>query len=147
MSDIHIDDFYRDAAKCLVQLYNHFPRTMTLYVEDISGPDTPDEFGLHSTRHQACLHTLLWLHKTDYLMYDTLVRQEALDQAVLSHRAFLLLNEVDESLPALTDLPEPVAREESLVIHRLRRELKEGTSYSLADCVRRLMKRSRELAG
>ena len=47
MSDIHIDDFFRDAAIALNRLYLSFPRPIALYVEDIIGPDEPDEFGLH----------------------------------------------------------------------------------------------------
>ena len=42
MSDLHIDDFYHDAGLILALLYAVFPRKTTLYVEDISGPDTPD---------------------------------------------------------------------------------------------------------
>ena len=152
VSDIHIDDFYRDAAKILVLLYNQFPRKVTLYVEDISGPDTPDEFGLHSPRHQACFHTMMWLGSSDYLRYEQLVRQEALDQVVLSHRGFLVLNTAmppiaSSPAPAGPD-PEPPAnlpKGEALAIHRIRQELKEGTSFSLADIMRRLFHISRGL--
>lgn len=91
MADIHIADFYKDAARILVQLYNQFPRPGMLFVEDIAGPDTPDEFGLHSPRHEACLSTMLWLAQSGYLRYETLVRQEAIDQAALTQRGFTLL--------------------------------------------------------
>lgn len=91
MADIHIADFYKDAARILVQLYNQFPRPTMLFVEDIAGPDTPDEFGLHSLRHQGGLSTMLWLAQSGYLTYETLVRQEAIDQAVLTQRGFTLL--------------------------------------------------------
>jgi len=147
VSDIHIDDFYRDAAKILVLLYNQFPRKVTLYVEDISGPDTPDEFGLHSPRHQACFHTMMWLGSSDYLRYEQLVRQEALDQVVLSHRGFLVLNTAAPSSVVEQDpeLPESLLKQESLVIHRIRQELKEGTSFSLADMMRQVFRLSRGL--
>lgn len=146
MSDIHIDDFYRDCAKILVTLYGHFPRKSTLYVEDISGPDTPDEFGLHSLRHQACLHAMLWLASSHYLQYEQLVRQEAIDQVVLSHRGFLTLNAVIEPLPEPDEsLPAPLLKEESLAIHRIRQELKSGTSFSLAETMRTFMHKSRQL--
>jgi len=127
-SDIHINDFYHDAAKILIALYKQFPRKTMLYVEDIAGPDTPDEFGLHSTRHGACFSTLLWMAHGDYLQYDDTVRQEALDQAVLTHRGFLLLNAPfpDAELPV--DLPEQVAREQQLTIHHIRHALKHGNS-------------------
>lgn len=146
MSDIHIDDFYRDCAKILTTLYAHFPRKITLYVEDISGPDTPDEFGLHSPRHEACLHTMLWLGSTHYLSYEQLVRQEAIDQATLSHRGFLALNSVIEPLPAADQsLPAPILKEELLAIHKIRHELKSGTSFSLAETMRTFMHKSHEL--
>lgn len=147
MSDIHIDDFYRDSAKILVALYAQFPRKITLYVEDISGPDTPDEFGLHSPRHQACFQAMLWLGSTHYLTYEQLVRQEAIDQAVLSHRGFLTLNATIAPTPEPDEssLPEPLVREESLAIHKIRHELKFGTSFSLAETMRGFMHKSREL--
>lgn len=159
MSDIHIDDFYRDTARILVALYNQFPRKTTLYVEDIAGPDKPDEFGLHSPRHLACLHTLLWLAHTDYLHYESLIREEAVDQIVLSHRAFLLLNSVRAEVhkhptPESKDttptaipvaIPLSIAAQENLIINRIRRELKDGTSFTLATLMREIMVQSREL--
>ena len=131
MSDLHIDDFYRDAAKILAALYGHFPRKTMVHVEDISGPDTPDEFGLHSPRHDACFQTMLWLAHTDYLLFEQTVRQEAIDQVVLTHRGFLLLNApINQS-------------EQTLAIHRIREELKKGTSTTLADLMRFLLAESR----
>ena len=50
MTDINIDDFFKDSAKVLVQLYSVFPRRHTVFVEDVSGPEETDEFGMHSTR-------------------------------------------------------------------------------------------------
>ncbi len=149
MSDLHIDDFYRDAARILAALYAQFPRKATLYVEDICGPDTPDEFGLHSPRHQACFHTMMWLGSCDYLRYEQAVRQEALDQVVLTHRGFLLLSSAMPDMPAPPPLSESLLEslpiEGSLVIHRIRQELRDGTSYSLAGVMQALMLMSRTL--
>jgi hypothetical protein len=92
MADIHITDFYRDAAKALNVIYSSFPRQITVFVEDISGPDTPDEFGLHSPRHQACFATLLWLAAEGYIRYQDTIRQEAIDQVTLTHKGFILLS-------------------------------------------------------
>ena len=146
-ADIHIDDFYRDTAKSLVLLYNHFPRALTLYVEDVSGPDTPDEFGLHSKRHESCLSTLLWLGTTGYLNYTSLVRREAIEEATLSHRAFILLNSAVQnnteqsdghfSVPPLNPLE--AHGSDALFINQLRQELQNGTSISLAITVKKLM--------
>ena len=150
MSDIHIDDFYRDTAKILVFLYNQFPRKITLYVEDIAGPDKPDEFGLHSSRHLAAFHTMLWLAGADYLTYGNLIRQEAIDQAVLSHRSFMLLNsslaDPYQTNSTPVHLPAAVAEQEFLIINRIRKEIKEGTSYSLADLLKQVMANSRQFA-
>jgi hypothetical protein len=149
LSDLHIDDFYRDAARILAALYAQFPRKSTLYVEDICGPDTPDEFGLHSPRHQACFHTMMWLGSCDYLHYEQAVRQEALDQVVLTHRGFLLLSSAMPDMPypsiSSESLPGPLPIEGSLVIHRIRQELRDGTSYSLAAVMQALMLMARNL--
>lgn len=84
MADIHVEEFYRDVAIALSQLYSAFPRRINLFVEDIAGPDEPDEFGLHSKRHMACFGALLWLAEEGFLRYVDTIRQEALDQAVLT---------------------------------------------------------------
>lgn len=147
MAGIHIDDFYRDTAKILAALYNQFPRKAIVYVEDICGPDTPDEFGLHSTRHQACFETMLWLASTDYLSFEQAVYQEAIDQAVLSHRGFLTLTSAlpSPATNAAQELPETLLKEESLLIHHIQHELKNGTSYSLAELMRSALSISRSL--
>lgn len=142
MPDLHIDDFYRDTAKALVVLYNAFPRKITLYIEDISGPDTPDDFGLHSKRHDAALNTLLWLGSTDYLSYKTQIRSEALEDTVLTHRTFLLLNSGLNRGSFDHQVPHAGA---DLLISKLREQLTSGTSSTLAICVRSIMAASRQL--
>ncbi len=134
MSDLHIDDFYRDSAKILTLLYSHFPRAMTLYVEDISGADTPDEFGLHSPRHESCFHSMLWLGSTGYLDHGVSVQQEGIDETVLSHRAFLLLNSATH-----TELGSQPTPKGELVIHKMRAQIKQGTSDTLAEFMRLTM--------
>lgn len=151
MSDIHIDDFYRDTAKTLVMLYNHFPRPLSLYVEDIAGPDTPDEFGLHSTRFEACLSTLIWLSSAGYLNYKTLIMREALEEATLTQQAFILLNSAynhsgsnnqDLNNPGFNnpDLnPTAPHGSDDLLINLLRQQLRNGSSTSLAILVKTVM--------
>lgn len=92
MADIHVEEFYKDAAVALVQLYSAFPRRVDLFVEDIAGPDEPDEFGLHSKRHMACFGALIWLAEEGFLRYVDTIRQEALDQAILTQEAFIRLS-------------------------------------------------------
>lgn len=154
MADIHIADFYKDAARVLVQLYNSFPRRIMVFVEDIAGPDTPDEFGLHSPRHQACLATLLWLAQSGYVSYETLMRQEAMDQATLTQRGFTLLA---SPLPvhAVVGLEGPQAdREEpqeaveaaahaGTGIQLLRDVLRYGSSTSIEQVMLELFRQSR----
>ena len=136
MSDIHIDDFYRDTAKTLVMLYNHFPRPLSLYVEDVAGPDTPDEFGLHSTRFESCLSTFIWLNTAGYLNYKTLIMREALEEATLTQQAFIVLNSAFNN-----DTLNPAAPHGSqdLLINLLRQQLNHGSSTSLAILVKTLM--------
>jgi hypothetical protein len=95
VTDLHIEDFYRDVALALNRLFAAFPVPVTLYVEDIAGPDHTDEFGLPSARSTACFSALLWLAKHDYLFFEATIRQEALDGAVLTQRSFVLLSELE----------------------------------------------------
>lgn len=140
MADLHIDDFYKDVARIFIQLYVSFPRKIILYVEDICGPDSPDEFGLPNPRFLSCFSTMVWLAETGYLNYATNIRQEALDQVTLSHRGFTLLYsriphainctglnslEDHDSVPANIDL--------------LRHALKHGSSDTLAQLVQLLL--------
>ncbi len=83
-----------DAAGGLLLLYQAFPRKTALYVEDLIGREAPDEFGLPSKRHQSCLGALLWLAEEGYLRFANTIHYEALDQAVLSEKAFLRLTRI-----------------------------------------------------
>jgi len=91
MFDIHIEEFFLDSARILKQIYQSFPRPVSVFVEDISGDDQPDEYGLHSDRHQATFGTMLWLEKENYLRFEDTIRQEAIDQATLTARGLALL--------------------------------------------------------
>lgn len=139
MADIHIEEFYRDAAIALVQLYSVFPRRINLFVEDIAGPDEPDEFGLHSPRHQACFGALLWLQEEGLLRYIDTIRQEALDQAVLTQRAFVRLSSAAPDSVCRTLLPDhkpdilpaSVREERSTYVHLLRQAIHSGSSLTV----------------
>jgi len=143
MTDIHIDDFYKDAAKALLHLYVSFPKPTQIYVEDISGADEPDEFGLHSDRHNACFSTLLWLAQSGYIHYADTIRQEALDQAVLTQKAFLLLtaySELSDSHPKVkTENPPSVKEEFSSNIHQIRQALKSSSSVQIRKIVQYIL--------
>ena len=132
MSDIHIDDFFKDAAKTLLRLYLSFPRKITVFVDEIAGPVTTDEFGVPGDRFVACFGTLLWLAEEGYLRYVDTIRQEAIDQAVLTGRCFNILTlqslsgaPIDQSLPA------SVRDEHGTHAQRLRDALKSGNSIRM----------------
>jgi len=91
MIDVHIDDFYHDIAATLLSLYQQFPRKVSLYIEDVSGPDDVDEFGLHSQRHLSCMGAMLWLQDEGYIRFEELVREEAIEAATLTQKAFVQL--------------------------------------------------------
>ena len=133
MSDIHIDDFYKDAAKALCRLYLSFPRENTIFVEDICGHAETDEFGMHNERYLAGLSTLLWLAEEGYLRYDQTIRQEAIDQAVLTGRCFsILTSPCDHHDPIdVTNLPESIRLEHGTHIYNLREALKSKSSIRI----------------
>jgi hypothetical protein len=153
MSDIHIDDFYKDSALVLSQLFAFFPRPTAVYVEDIAGPDQTDDFGLHSQRHMACLGAMLWLAQTGYLHYADTIRQEAIDQAVLSHKGFTLLSapcadetslQVMQKLAPADDLPPSVQQERFSNINVMRKLVREATSGEIRQFMIHLMNSSRQ---
>lgn len=143
MADLHIDDFYRDVAKIFLRLYSIFPRKIILYVEDISGPDEPDEFGLHHPRFEACFSAMIWLAEHGYLSFEDNMRQEALDQVVLTQKAFLLLASRSSLQLVAPDpaeaLPPSVVQESQANITQLRSALKEGSSILVRQCVTYLL--------
>lgn len=150
MSDIHIDDFYRDTARILNSLYREFPRPKLLFIEDISGPDTPDECGLPSNRHMSCFSAALWLSQYHYLNYIDTVAQEAIDQATLTHSAFLALNA--RAVHPVTHsssedpLPEIVIQQQLSNIQQIRYLLKNGTSTQLSEFMHHFMVQFRDFS-
>ncbi len=148
MSDLHIDDFYRDTALILLRLYSLFPRPQILFVEDICGSGEPDEFGLPPVRQQACFGTMVWLGQQGYLRYDDTLRQEGLDQAVLTERGFLLLAASSplaaEVMPESVDpeLPESLQQAARSNAARLRRALQSRSSTALGHCMLALLHHS-----
>jgi len=143
MTDIHIDDFYKDAAKILLHLYVAFPKPTQIYVADISGADETDEFGLHSDRHNACFSTMLWLAQSGYIHYIDTIRHEALDQAMLTQKTFLLLtaySELADNHPKVKETNPPSVKEEfSSNIHQIRIALKSNSSVQIRRVVQYLL--------
>ena len=133
MSDINVSDFFKDAGLILNQLYRVFPRLATLYVEDVSGPDQLDEYGLHGTRHLACFNAMLWLAEEGLIRYHDTIRQDAIEHAVLTGPCFILLTKprlhaVDGQLEDLTD---SMRLDRSAKIHGIRTALKQRSSSEI----------------
>ncbi|WP_020581418.1 hypothetical protein [Endozoicomonas elysicola] len=131
MADIHIDEFYQDCLKILVQLYNTFPRLTTLYVDDLISNAGTDEFGIPNRRHKACFDAMLWLASEGYIRYQDNIRHDALDQVVLTEKSFLRL-----SLPVVIindsqDLPPSVARKQATIAWHCRQALKDKGSEAI----------------
>ena len=127
--DLHIDDFYKDAAKGLLMLYQAFPNKSTLYMDDLVGYMAPDEFGLPQDRQQRCLSTFVWLAEEGYLRFQSTIRFEALDQIELCEKSFLRLSKAIEPLPcALIDTPPSVRRAQGSLANQLREALHIGQS-------------------
>ena len=136
MYDIHIEDFYRDCARVLLQLYQSFPRKSAVFVEDIAGPDTPDEYGIHSDRFQACFGAMIWLESEGYLVYESLIRQEAIDQACLTSLGLRLLNQISKE----SDIILPKGAPKNVPnVEVLRYTMKKSTSTQLASLMIQLI--------
>ncbi len=159
MADIHIADFHRDCANILVNLYRSFPRKIHLYVDDIAGHDEPDEFGLPSPRHQSCFATMIWLAEAGYIQYATTIRQEALDQACLTHLGFLLLSSIRpqpgklalkseeypenvHKIPGYNGKKEKTPATKKTYVQHLRNEIKSGSSLTLETLILDLLEQS-----
>ncbi|WP_101759399.1 hypothetical protein [Oceanicoccus sp. KOV_DT_Chl] len=159
MSDIHIDDFYKDVAVSFLHLYNSFPRKIILYTEDICGSDEPDEFGLHSVRFLSAFSAIVWLGEQGYLQYDATIKQEGLDQVTLTEKGLLLLSsrsDLDFGDPLIqhrdghvddsTSLPSSILEQSKTNISQLRKAVKSGSSIMIGQCVRHMLSTAYERA-
>ena len=92
MADINIENFYRHIAVALNLLYSNFPSKFALYVDEVAGIDEPDEYGLHSPRYTSGFFALLWLEEEGYMRFADTIREDGVDQACLTQKAFLKLS-------------------------------------------------------
>jgi len=143
MFDIHIEEFFLDCTKILKQLYQAFPKKCNVFVEDISGPDQPDEYGIHSDRSQSCFGAMLWLEKEQYISFESTLRQEAIDQSVLTAKGLRLMSSIchDDYINAITDSIYPLkAGLKGLPnIDTLNHIMKHGTSSQLGLAMQHLI--------
>ena len=143
--DLQIDEFYKDCAAGLLLLYQVFPQRTALYVEDLIRLEETDEFGLPSKRHLSCLGAMLWLADEGYLRFDSTIRYEALDQAVLSEKGFVRLSRaVPHALDQQTTLPPAISRVQCTLAWQLREALSSGHSERVARLSRLLFESNLE---
>lgn len=155
MTDINIENFYHHIAKILSILYDNFPTKTPVYVDDVAGTDEPDEYGLHSPTYTSGFYAMLWLAEEDFLRYADTIRQDGIDQATLTHKAFLKLTEIAEpiytepvmppddanvvNLPPAPHLSPSLQEDRKLVINQLRTALSDRSSIAINKVVRHIL--------
>ncbi len=148
IDDLHIDDFNKDTARTLVFLYNCFPMQVELYIEDISGPDVTDDYGLHTQRHLACMSTIIWLAEEGLIRYDSLVRQDSFDKAVLTKKSYVLLSNIVDNpyfkIENEETLPESVIKSRQTRVAAIKHALHNGSSEQLKQIISDLIFDSEE---
>ncbi len=155
MADINIDNFYRHIAKILSILYAAFPTRSPVYVDDVAGIDDPDEYGLHSPHYTAGFFALIWLADEGFLRYSDTIRQDGVDQAALTNKAFMRLTQPveriyvepvflpDESnvvnIAPVENLSPSIIEDQKLVINQLRFAMKSEDSIAIAKVVQHIL--------
>lgn len=119
MLDVHINDFWKDCAAILLIGLRAFPRQQTLYIEDISGPDDMDEFGLHSPRHLAALGAIQWLKDEGFIRFSHVDKQESVDEFVLCAKAFSRLLQQQEGSTLFQTLEYAFLQKDSAWLEKL----------------------------
>lgn len=151
MADINIEHFYRHIAKILSILYAAFPEKTPVYVDDVAGIDTPDEYGLHSPTYTAGFFALVWLGEEDFLRYTDTIMQDGIDQACLTNKAFLRLTSPVDPIytepgsetnvvsilggDPIASVPPSIAEDQRLVINQLRAAMQAQSSIAIAKVV------------
>ncbi len=141
MNDIHLIDFYKDVGQALILLHQQFPRKTQVYVSDLIGYDEPDEYGLHSKRHEACLAAMIWLAEESFIRFDSLIQREAIDQAVLTRTCFMRLHAPYiphasiTSNPENNDEPSSIQANKNTLVYQLNTALKAQETRQLQDLV------------
>ena len=157
MADINIENFYKHIGKILSVLYAAFPTKSPIYVDDVAGIDEPDEYGLHSPDYTSGFFALIWLGDEGYLRYSDTIRQDGIDQAALTHKAFLKLTQpvdpiylapaISSDEPEIENLESPaeenlspsLIEDHKLVINQLRSALGSGDSIAITKVVQYIL--------
>jgi hypothetical protein len=81
----------------------------------------------------------MWLGEEGYLRYEETIRNQALDQAILTGRCFTLLSAACFDLADETSLPLSERLEQATHVHRIRMALNERSSTSIRKAMTELM--------
>ena len=157
MADINIENFYKHIGKILSILYAAFPTKSPIYVDDVAGIDEPDEYGLHSPDYTSGFFALIWLGDEGYLRYTDTIHQDGIDQAALTHKAFLKLTQISDPIylaPVITadetetdcikpppdeGLSPSLVEDRKLIINQLRSALRSGDSIAITKVVQHIL--------
>lgn len=157
MADINIENFYKHIGKILSILYAAFPTKTPIYVDEVAGIDAPDEYGLHSPDYTSGFFALIWLGDEGYLRYADTIRQDGIDQAALTHKAFLRLTQISDPIYVAPLMPseetdtKPIdpcqdenlspslIEDHKLVINQLRSALRGGDSIAITKVVQHIL--------
>ena len=100
---------------------------------------------------------MLWLADEDYIRFQDTIRQDGVDQAVLTHKAFLKLTQVSEPIyratvyqtddtnivsivqPEDVSVSPSVIEDQKLVINQLRQALRSGESIAVNKVVNHIL--------
>ena len=120
----------------------------------MAGIDAPDEYGLHSPTYTAGFYAMVWLGEEDLLRYADTIRQDGIDQAILTYKGFLKLTAVAEHIytaPYVTDesnvvsispaeqISPSVLEDRKLVINQLRNVLRSRDSIAINKVVSHIL--------
>lgn len=133
MITVNIDDFYHDVAVTLLSLYQQFPLKISLYIEDVCGPDEADEFGLHSRRHLSCIGALEWMHDEGFIRYTDIAKQECTEQCTLTQKAFrkLAFPKIDQCREQASS----IEKQQSSLVYKLHQAVKDQSSIEIRDLI------------
>ncbi len=134
MQDINIDDFYHDIASTLLTLYQQFPRKISLYIEDICGPDEMDEFGLHSNRYLNCIGAVTWLFDEGYIRYKDISHLETAEECTLTKTALVKLIKPTH-LTNKQNQMKSVQKQRSTLAQQLHDAIKEKNGMALRELI------------
>ncbi len=86
-----------------------------------------------------CLGTLLWLGEEGFLRYEDVIRQEAIDQAILTGTCFTALCSRTTTEHRQPGLPESVRVERATHVYQLRDALEARSSATIRAAMLELM--------